>query len=178
MKNQMSRGEFIRLGGLSFADYYQPLAEEFRKKDGDYKLSKSPDGRFWNKMDFDSRIKSNVKTQTTIIEITEDNGTLNLDFKVDGPPNVEVTIEMCFKEGSNITGTALDEKKNYFLKSGMGILLAGTDTLQFGPGKTEHLKVENLDSEVYTYHQGSLRRTGEHVYITAFTPFHHKMVIS
>jgi len=34
MKNQMSRGEFIRLGGLSFADYYQPLAEEFRKKDG------------------------------------------------------------------------------------------------------------------------------------------------
>lgn len=82
------------------ADYYQPLAEEFRKADGDYKLSESPDGRFWNKMDFDSRTKSNVKKQVTVIEITEDNGTLNLDFKVDGPPNVEVTIEMCFKEGS------------------------------------------------------------------------------
>ncbi|OOV17847.1 hypothetical protein BXU10_14900 [Flavobacterium sp. LM4] len=160
------------------ADYYQPLAEEFRKADGDYKLSESPDGRFWNKMDFDSRIKSNVKTQTTVIEIAEDNGTLSLDFKVDGPPNVEVTIEMCFKEGSNITGATLDEKKNYFLKSGQGVLFVGSDSIQFGPGKCEHLNIENLDSEEYTYHQGSLRTNGEHVYITGFTPFHHKMVIS
>ena len=160
------------------ADYYQPLAEEFRKADGDYKLSESPDGRFWNKMDFDSRTKSNVKKQVTVIEITEDNGTLNLDFKVDGPPNVEVTIEMCFKEGSNITGATLDEKKNYFLKSGFGALSTGTDTIQFGPGKGEHLNIENLDSEEYTYHQGSLRTNGEHVYITGFTPFYHKMTIS
>lgn len=160
------------------ADYYQPLAEEFRKADGDYKLSESPDGRFWNKMDFDSRIKSNVKKQVTVIEITEDNGTLNLDFKVDGPPNVEVTIEMCFKEGSGITGAVLDEKKNYFLKSGLGALSVGTDMIQFGPGKCEHLNIENLDSEEYTYHQGSLRTNGEHVYITGFTPFYHKMTIS
>jgi len=160
------------------ADYYQPLAEEFRKADGDYKLSESPDGRFWNKMDFDSRTKSNVKKQVAVIEITEENGTLNLDFKVDGPPNVEVTIEMCFKEGSNITGATLDEKKNYFLKSGLGALSVGTDTIQFGPGKCEHLNIENLDSEEYTYHQGSLRTNGEHVYITGFTPFYHKMTIS
>lgn len=160
------------------ADYYQPLAEEFRKKDGDYKLSESQDGRFWNKMDFDSRVKSNVKKQTTIIEITENNGTLSLDFKVDGPPNVEVTIEMCFKEGSNITGATLDEKKNYFLKSELGTLSMGSDKIQFGPGKAEHINIENLDSEEYTYHQGSLRTSGEHVYITGFTPFHHKMVIS
>lgn len=160
------------------ADYYQPLAEEFRKADGDYKLSESPDGRFWNKMDFDSRTKSNVKKQVTVIEITEDNGTLHLDFKVDGPPNVEVTIEMCFKEGSSITGASLDEKKNYFLKSGLGALSVGADTIQFGPGKCEHLNIENLDSEEYTYHQGSLRTNGEHVYITGLTPFYHKMMIS
>ena len=160
------------------ADYYQPLAEEFRKADGDYKLSESPDGRFWNKMDFDSRTKSNVKKQVTVIEITENNGTLNLDFKVDGPPNVEVTIEMCFKEGSSITGASLDEKKNYFLKSGLGALSVGADTIEFGPGKCEHLNIENLDSEEYTYHQGSLRTNGEHVYITGLTPFYHKMMIS
>lgn len=159
-------------------DYYQPLAEEFRKADGDYKLSPSPDGRFWNKMDFDSRIKSNVKKQVTVIEITENDGTLDLDFKVDGPPNVEVTIEMCFKEGSSITGAIMDEKKNYFLKSGLSALSAGGDTIQFGPGKCEHQNIENLDSEEYTYHQGSLRTNGEHVYITGFTPFHHKMTIS
>lgn len=160
------------------ADYYQPLASEFRKADGDYKLSESQDGRFWNKMDFDSRAKSNVKKQITVIEITENNGALSLDFKVDGPPNVEVTIEMCFKEGSGISGAVLDEKKNYFLKSGDGAVSDAAETIHFGPGKCEHLNVENLDSEEYTYHQGSLRTTGEHVYITGFTPFRHKMKIS
>ncbi|WP_051951308.1 hypothetical protein [Flavobacterium sp. ASV13] len=159
-------------------DYYQPLAPEFRKADGDYKLSPSPDGRFWNKMDFDSRVKSNVKLQTTVIEITENNGTLNLDFKVEGPPNVEVTIEMCFSEGTIIKGAEQDAKKNYFLKSGSAEIVANGDTIQLGPGKCEHYNVENLDSEEYTYHQGSLRTSGEHVYITGFTPFYHKMTIS
>lgn len=159
-------------------DYYQPLAAEFRKADGDYKLSESQDGRFWNKMDFDSRAKSNVKKQITVIEVTENNGALDIDFKVDGPPNVEVTIEMCFKEGGTVTGAVIDEKKNYFLKSGQGMLSTGIDAIQFGPGKCEHLNIENLDSEEYTYHQGTLRTAGEHVYITGFTPFHHKMTIS
>lgn len=160
------------------ADYYQPLAAEFRKADGDYTLSPSPDGRFWNKMEFDSRSKSNVKQQITVIEVTENNGRLNLDFKVDGPPNVEVTIEMCFKEGSNITGAVKDEKNNYFLNSGLAELSMGADSIQFGPGKVEHRNIDNLDSEIYTYHQGSLRTNGVHVYITGFTPFRHKMTIS
>lgn len=159
-------------------DYYQPLAPEFRKADGDYALSPSQDGRFWNKMEFGSRTKSNVKQQITLIEVTENNGTLNLDFKVDGPPNVEVTIEMCFKEGSNISGATKDEKDNYFLNSELGQLSMGADSIQIGPGKVEHRNINNLDSEEYTYHQGSLRTDGTHVYITGFTPFHHKMTIS
>jgi hypothetical protein len=160
------------------ADYYQPLAEKFRKADGDYTLSESPDTRFWNKMEFGSRTKSNVKKQITVIEITEENGAVSLDFKVEGPPNVEITIEMCFNEGSTITGTIQNEKKNYFLQSGFGELATTGDSIQFGPGKCEHFNVENLDSEEYTYHQGSLRTNGEHVYITGFTPFHHKMTLS
>jgi hypothetical protein len=159
------------------ADYYQPLAAEFHKPDGDYALSPSPDGRFWNKMEFDSRAKSNVKQQITVIEVTENNGSLDLDFKVDGPPNVEVTIEMCFKEGSNITGATMDEKNNYFLNSGLGQLSMGADSIQLGPGKMEHRNINNLDSEEYTYHQGTLRTNGVHVYITGFTPFKHKMTI-
>jgi hypothetical protein len=158
-------------------DYYQPLAAEFRKADGDYALSPSPDGRFWNKMEFDSRIKSNVKTQISVIEVTENKGSLDLDFKVDGPPNVEVTIELCFKEGSIIVGAEKDDKGNYFLNSGLGQLAMGADTIQFGPGKVEHHNIETLDSEEYTYHQGSLRTNGIHVYITGFTPFSHKMTI-
>lgn len=160
------------------ADYYQPLAPEFRKIDGDYELSESKDGRFWNKMDFDNRIASNVKKQTTVIEIEENNGQLSLDFKVDGPSNVEITIEMCFKEGTEIAGATLGEKGNYFLKSGSAQLSMGADSIQVGPGMVEHTNVNNLDSEEYTYHQGSLRTAGVHVYITGFTPFHHKMTIS
>ncbi|MES2239640.1 MAG: hypothetical protein V4497_05205 [Bacteroidota bacterium] len=159
-------------------DYYQPLAAEFRKADGDYELSESKDGRFWNKMDFDNRIESNVKKQTTVIEIEENNGALSLDFKVDGPPNIEITIEMCFKEGTQIAGATLDEKGNYFLKSAFAQLKTGNDTIELGPGLVEHQNVNNLDSEEYTYHQGSLRTDGVHVYITGFTPFHHKMTIS
>jgi hypothetical protein len=159
------------------ADYYQPLAPEFHKADGDYQLSSSQDGRFWNKMDFDSRKKSNVKKQITLIEITENNGSLNLDFKVDGPPNVEVTIEMCFKEGSNVSGVTKDEKGNYFLNSGLGQLAMGVDSIQIGPGKVEHRNINTLDSEEYTYHQGTLRTDGVHVYITGFTPFRHTMTI-
>lgn len=160
------------------ADYYQPLAPEFRKADGDYALSESKDKRFWNKMDFDNRVASNVKKQTTVIEIEENNGALSLDFKVDGPPNVEITIEMCFKEGIQVAGATLGEKGNYFLKSGTAQLSMGSDTINVGPGLAEHQNVNNLDSEEYTYHQGSLRTDGVHVYITGFTPFHHKMTIS
>ena len=160
------------------ADYYQPLAPEFRKANGDYQLSESKDGRFWNKMDFENRVASNVKKQTTVIEIEENNGQLNLDFKVDGPPNVEITIEMCFKEGSTIAGASLGEKGNYFLKSGNAKLSMGTDCIELGPGLQEHSSVNNLDSEEYTYHQGSLRTDGVHLYITGYTPFHHKMTIA
>jgi hypothetical protein len=163
---------------MKVGDYYQPLAPEFRKEDGDYELSESKDGRFWNKMDFDNRIVSNVKTQTTVIEIEENNGELSLDFKVDGPPNVKITIEMCFKEGTQIAGASLGEKGNYFLKSGNAQLSMGTDSIQVGPGLVEHINVNNLDSEEYTYHQGSLHTDGVHVYITGFTPFHHKMTLS
>lgn len=170
-------GNTYILKEIKEADYYQPLAEEFRKADGDYKLSESKDGRFWNKMDFDSRIKSNVKKQITTIEITENNGALSLDFKIEGPPNVEVTIEMCFSEETIIKGDVTEEKNNYFLKSGIGEIVMSGDSIQFGPGKCEHLNVENLDSEEYTYHQGTLRTSGKHVYITGFTPFHHKMNI-
>ncbi|MBD0832193.1 hypothetical protein [Aestuariibaculum sediminum] len=159
------------------ADYYQPLQEAYQKPDGDYELSPSLDGRFWNKMDFSSRRTSNVKKQITIIEITENKGALELDFKVDGPPNVEVTIEMCFDQGSQFTGGFKDAEGNYFLDLGEGLLSKGTDSIKIGPGKIGHKNVSKLDSEEYTYHQGTLRTEGTHVYITGFTPFKHKMTL-
>lgn len=166
-----------RLAETKEAYYYQPIAATSRKIDGDYKLSASPDGRFWNKMDFDSREKSNVKKQITTIEITENNGVLNLEFKVDGPPNVEVILEMCFNEGGTLTGAEPTENNDYLLKSSSGTYSFGGDTITFGPGKHEHQYIDNLESEQYGYHQGSLRTDGVHVYLTGYTPFRHKMTL-
>ncbi len=173
----VKEGQTYRLEETKEAYYYQPMPLESRKKDGDYKLSESPDGRFWNKMDFDSREKSNVKKQITVIEITENNGVLSLDFKVDGPPNMEVTLEMCFNEGGNLTGAEPAKNNNYVLKSGSGTYALGGDTIKFGPGKNEHQYIDHLASEQYGYHQGSLRTDGVHVYLTGYTPFSHKMTL-
>jgi hypothetical protein len=54
--------------------YYQPLPKNLRNATGDYKLSPSIDGRFWNKMDFQHRPVSNVKTMNTTVTLTETNG--------------------------------------------------------------------------------------------------------
>ncbi len=159
------------------AYYYQPMPEGSRKADGDYKLSQSVDGRFWNKMDFDSRQKSNVQKLITVVEITENKGILDLNFKVGGPPNVAVTIEMCFNEDGLLTGTEIDSDNNYFLNEGFGEYSIGSETIKFGPGKVEHKRVSRLESEQYAYHQGSLRTDGLHVYLTGYTPFNHKMTI-
>jgi len=170
-------GQTYRFTETKEAYYYQPMPVISRKTDGDYKLSASPDGRFWNKMDFDAREKSNIKTQTTVIEITENNGVLQLEIKVDGPPNVEVTLEMCFKEGGKLTGTESLGNNNYMLKSDPGTYVFGGDTIEFGPGKKEHQRIDNLASEQYGYHQGSLRTDGMHVFLTGYTPFRHKMTL-
>lgn len=171
-------GQKYALSEAKEAYYYQPMPRELRKSDGDYELSQSIDRRFWNKMDFDSRDRTNIKKLVTRIEITENNGIVNLDFKVDGPPNVAVTIEMCFNEGGELINTEKYGEDNYLLKSGYGVYTVGNDKITFGPGKNEHHRITRLESEQYSYHQGSLRTEGVHVYLTGHTPFSHKMEIS
>ncbi|PHQ62581.1 MAG: hypothetical protein COC08_00165 [Maribacter sp.] len=170
-------GNTYKLKENKEAYYYQPISEQSRKIDGDYTLSQSPDRRFWNKMDFDSRKKSNVKKQTSVVEITENNGLLNIEITIDGPKNVEVTIEMCFNKGGILTGAEPIGNDNYILKSGFGTYAIGRDTIAFGAGKNGHQHINKLESEQYGYHQGSLRSNGIHVYITGYTPFSHEMTI-
>lgn len=159
--------------------YYQPLPEEKRKPDGDYTLSPSIDGRFWNKMDFSDRPVSNVKILETIIRLTENKGTVQLEFDVNGMKGVPLTIELCFKEGGTLTGvTAVDANGNSFLEQGMGEYRSGNDLIQFGPGTVSHKQVTNLEGERYSTHFGTLRTEGAHVYITGTTPFKHRLVFS
>lgn len=158
--------------------YYQPLPKNLRNAKGDYKLSPSIDDRFWNKMDFQHRPVSNVKTMQTTVLLTETNGTAALQFEVTGLPGVEVTIELCFKNGGKLSGATKGENDNYFLEEGTCKYEMDGDTISFGPGIAKHKNVTGLEGERYSTHFGSLRTEGVHVYLTGVTPFSHTLQFS
>jgi hypothetical protein len=158
--------------------YYQPLPKKLRKADGDYQLSESIDQRFWNKMDFKSRPVSNVKTLETTITLNEISGRNELEFDIRGQAGVQVTIELCFKEGGKLSGVTEVENGNYLLEKDMGQYQFGDDKIIFGPGAVGHKAIMNLEGERYSTHFGNLRTEGMHVYLTGVTPFKHKLVFS
>ncbi|MFN8357592.1 MAG: hypothetical protein U0Y10_24250 [Spirosomataceae bacterium] len=162
------------------APYYQPLPDAYKRADGDYQHSQSTDGRFWNKMDFEHRPQSNVKTLETTIVVEEKNGVNELTFSSKGTTGVRVTIEFCFKEGGQLIGVKkLDGPvENYTLEGETGQYKAGKDTITFGPGTFKHARLNALEGEMYTSHFGSLRTEGLHVFLTAITPFEHKLIMS
>ncbi|AFK01796.1 hypothetical protein Emtol_0643 [Emticicia oligotrophica DSM 17448] len=161
------------------APYYQPLPDEFKRADGNYQHSPSTDGRFWNKMDFENRPQSNIKTIETTISIEEKNGLAELLFNVKGAEGVKVTIEFCFREGGEFIGLKkLDDADNYTLESGTGEYKFGKDSIKFGDGIFKHSKLRGLEGEMYTSHFGSLRTEGMHVFLTGIVPFKHKITLS
>jgi hypothetical protein len=162
------------------APYYQPLPAKLKRADGDYKHSKSTDGRFWNKMDFENRPQSNIKNIETSISVEEKNGGAELNFVVKGADGVRVTIEFCFKEGGQLIGLKKldDAPENYTLEGGTGEYKFGKDSIKFGEGTFKHSRLRGLEGEMYTSHFGSLRTEGMHVFLTGITPFEHKIVIS
>lgn len=159
--------------------YYQPLPDDKRKAGGDYKLSHSIDGRFWNKMDFENRPVSNVKTLEYTVTVEELDGKVDISFVVAGSEKVPVTIEFCFKEGGKLSGVtpAPGQPENQLLEKGMGRYAFGNDSITFGPGTMAHKSIRDLDGEMYTSHFGTLRTEGMHVYLTGTTPFEHTLTI-
>jgi hypothetical protein len=160
------------------APYYQPLPENLKRKDGDYPLTPSIDGRFWSKMAFDQRPVSNVKTLESRISISEENGKATLHFEVNGSEGVEVTIELCFDEVGKLTGVAPSSSQdNFYLPTGYGRFENGKDSIRFGPGIRMHDRISRLDGEQYSVHFGTLRTKGLHVFFTGVTPFVHQITL-
>jgi hypothetical protein len=161
------------------APYYQPLPAKYKRADADYKHSQSTDGRFWNKMDFEHRPQSNIRTLETTITVEEKNGVNELTFSTKGTDGVHVTIEFCFNTGGTFSGLKKleDSTDNYSLASGSGEYHFGKDSIKIDGGIFEHSKLKGLDGEMYTSHFGTLRTEGMHVYFTGITPFEHKIVI-
>lgn len=158
--------------------YYQPLPLNKRNKAGNYILSPSVDDRFWNKMDFANRPQSNIKTLDTTVIMTEKEGQVELEFIVTGQNKVLVTIELCFKEGGSLTGLTTDAKGNKCLSEETGIYSFEGDQIRFGPGSLVSAVPENLEGERYSTHFGTLKTTGERVFLTGVTPFRHKLYFS
>jgi hypothetical protein len=162
------------------APYYQPLADKHKKTDGDYELSQSTDGRFWNKMDFKNRPKSNVSILEYKVIFEEKTSHKEISFDVKGTDGVPVVIELCFAKGGKLVGCeAISESdENFFIKEKEAAYLLGEDKITFGPGELAHQSINNMEGEMYSTHFGSLSSNGLHVFITGKTPFVHTLKIS
>jgi hypothetical protein len=100
-------------------------------------------------------------------------------FETLGTEGVEVTIELCFKEGGTLSPMkTFDAVPNsFFLQEGVGTYTFGKDIITFGNGIYTHNKLRSLDGEVYATHFGTLKDTGLNVYLTGKTPFKHTLLI-
>lgn len=156
------------------APYYQPLKSKDRRTDGDYALTPSTDDRFWSKMDFEKRPVSNVKTLDSKVTFYERDGEATLEFEVTGLEGVAVTIHLCFDEDGILSG--VNDKQ--FLEKGNATFTNAQDTITFGPGVKKHDWIQGLEGEKYSVHFGSLQTSGQHVYLTGFTPFKHTLHFS
>ena len=159
------------------AYYYDPMPENKRNKNGDYLLSPSLDGRFWSKMDFDSRPKTTLTLESKIV-IEEVGKSFRIDLDITGTENVEITLDLCFREGGTFEEVLEGfNEKEAFLEEGNAKYRVGKDTIEVGPGKFEHSHINNLDGEVYSTHFGSIKGKGQHLYITGLVPFKHSLTI-
>jgi hypothetical protein len=120
------------------APYYLPLPKELRNADGDYALTPARDHRFWSKLDFPRRPVSNVQTLDQKVTVTENRGSFELRFEVDGHDGVPVTIELAFRPGGAFEGRIEERQRASYLRQGMGKYRAGNDAIEFGPGQAEH----------------------------------------
>ena len=159
------------------AYYYHPMPKNKRNKKGDYALTPSLDGRFWSKMDFESRPKTTLTLESKIV-IEEVENSFKIDIDVIGVENVEVTLDLCFRDGGKFEGVLQGEnEKDFFLEDGLAKYTFGSDTIEVSPGKFVHANINRLDGEVYTTHFGSIKGEGQHLYITGLVPFNHSIIV-
>lgn len=149
--------------------YFQPLTKE-QIADGEH-VKMAPNGTLANNSKA-LRARSNVQTLQAVVTITESGGKFELAFSIRGTDHVPVAIELAFRHGGMLHGVkpAPDVKDGFLLESGMGRYVAGGDSIEFGPGRTEH---------TYTQVRGALPKwDGQSVYLTGTTPFEFSLKIA
>jgi hypothetical protein len=149
--------------------YYQPFSAE-QIASGEH-VRMAPNGT----LAADSRAaraQSNVQHYEALVEVTESNGKFTLAISIAGTADVPVALELAFRHGGKLEGVepVAGLKDAYLLAQGTGRYSVGGDTIEFGPGHTEHR---------YTQVRGALPKwDGQSVYLTGFTPFNLTLAIS
>ncbi|KAI6777780.1 uncharacterized protein J7T54_001544 [Emericellopsis cladophorae] len=161
-----------KLGSTMEVQYYLPMPTDQLNKNGTYDLSRSVDGRFYASLDFENRPASVRRLKTDVTIVPTDAG-YDLEFEVTGEKDVDITLEVTFREGGEFSGVepSVDAEGNtiYHLKEGEGQYTNGKDTITFGPGNGNG--IFNPDAgEQYSWHNGNLVLEGHHVYVTGTTP--------
>jgi hypothetical protein len=151
--------------------YYQPLPRNMRNSRGDYPLTHAGN-RFWSKLNFPERQKSNIQTLEQKVTATESAGAFELAFDVGGHDRVPVAIELTFRSGGKLEGTdpGATRPNLHFLREGTGRYAVGNDVISFGPGQADH-EIVGAGAASYEASSGLTQPEGYRVYITGFTPF-------
>ncbi|KAH7375441.1 hypothetical protein B0T11DRAFT_270357 [Plectosphaerella cucumerina] len=175
----VSDGGVVTLGSEMEVPYYLPMPADQRDANGEYALGRSvADGRFYAALDFANRPTSMRRLKTDVVISPTDKG-YDLAFEVTGERDVEVTIELTFREGGAFGGamkqlTDTNGVKTFHLVEGEGSYSLGDDTITFGPGNGEGL-VSADAGEQYSWHAGSLVLRGHKVFITGVAPFQYTL---
>ncbi|CAN5546913.1 hypothetical protein BH09BAC4_BH09BAC4_42550 [soil metagenome] len=141
--------------------YYQPIAKDQIAADGD-----------WDKMQRANRPQSEVQKLETTVRVAEAAKGMKIDIEITGTEGVPVALELIFRAGGLLAGVVKHPKKEnaYLFSDESGSYTVGADTIQFGPGKSEHKGVQL---------RGALpAMDAPTVYLTGFTPFHHTLTLS
>jgi hypothetical protein len=158
--------------------YYQPLPKHLRNAQGDYPLTPAGN-RFWAKMNFPERPKSNIQRLEQKVTVTENAGAFELAFEVGGHDRVPVTLELTFRRGGKLEGVepGTTRQNLQFLRQGTGRYVVGNDVITFGPGQADHemIGVGGAPNEAGN---ASSETGGYRVYITGFTPFQKTLTVA
>ncbi len=158
----------ITLGNELNIPYYLPMPADRRNADGVYALSRSVDGRFSSMLDFENR-PVHTRDLTTAISITQTEAGMDLAFDVSGEDNVELTLELTFREGGELAGVDTLDDGTFHLVEGQGTYTLGSDVITFGPGNGKGT-INASAGEQYSWLNGSLTVPGHRVYITGMSP--------
>ncbi|XOV91636.1 MAG: hypothetical protein ACFHWX_15655 [Bacteroidota bacterium] len=141
--------------------YYQPLSEDLVTGEND-----------WNKTPRNLRKKTEIQKLKSIVNIREIANGFELEINIEGTDRVPVTLELIFRPGGTFSGLEKleEEPDSWLLKEGIGTYSNKGSAINFGPGTYGHKWIRL---------RGAL--PGEDAptaFLTGFTPFRHKIVIS